>query len=57
MDDCITAAAARLLALHGDREPWVDLDGDRPLSIAEYDAQALADAQLERHRRAREGWA
>ena len=56
MGDCITDAAVRLFALHGDREPWVDLDGDRPLSIAEYDAQALADAQLERRRRAREGW-
>lgn len=56
MGDCITAAAVRLVALHGDQEPWVDLDDARPLSIEAFDLQALADAQLEQHRRAREGW-
>lgn len=57
MTDPITDAAVRLFALHGDREPWVDLDGDRPLSIEAFDRQALADAQLEQRRRVREGWA
>lgn len=57
--DPITDAAARLLALMGHGGTlWQDRHDDaRPLTIGEYDRQALADAQLEQHRRAREGWA
>lgn len=57
MTDPITAAAARLLALMGNQPPWDDRDDIRPLSIGEFDRQALADAALERPRAAREGWA
>ena len=58
MDDPIADAAARLLALMGHGgTPWDPRDEEPPLSIGVFDRQALADAQLERHRRAREGWA
>lgn len=52
MTDPITEAATRLLALMGNGgEPWEDGPNTvPPLTIAEWDRQALADAQLEQHR-------
>ena len=56
MDD-ITAAATRLLALMGHGgHLWDDRGDTPPLGIDDYDRQALADAQLEQRRRAREAW-
>lgn len=52
MTDPIAEAAIRLLALMGTGgELWEDgPDTVPPLTIGEFDRQAIADAQLEQHR-------